>query len=347
MVHQKRVYNLQLDNSQKAIELHCKEIASDIKPNNFFQKFLNLFTKRNLFLGIYLYGSVGSGKTILMRRFFDNLEVSKQFIHFQKFMYEIHQKTHFLRSHGCNSVIETLSSDLSKKYRVICLDEFEIKDITDAMIIMRLFKSLGKNGVFIFLTTNVAPKNLYEAGLQRNSFLPFISYVEGNFSVLHLESKIDYRYKIISKIKNRILFPINRENKLKFEKIKYNICNVNELSEVVIELFGRKVIFKTAHQDILFTDFKELFERDLGYADYVNICKYFSVIVVSSVRNINEYESGLITRFINFIDNAYFEKISLFMELESSIEKIYEKGVKIQEFERTISRLNEMNNITS
>ena len=108
-------------------------------------------------------------------------------------------------------------------------------------------------------------------------------------------------------------------------------------------MFGRKTVFVSAHQNSLFTNFEELFERDLGYADYVAICERFKIIILESVRPIAEDEVNLITRFINFIDNAYFYKILLFIELETEPDQIYKKGKKREEFIRTISRLNEMN----
>ena len=127
------------------------------------------------------------------------------------------------------------------------------------------------------------------------------------------------------------------------QQIKQELCEAAELSEANIEVFGKKTVFASAHQNSLFTSFEELFERDLGYADYVAICERFKIIVLESVRPITEDVVNLITRFINFIDNAYFYKILLFIELETKPDEIYKNGKRKEEFMRTISRLNEMN----
>ncbi len=335
--------NIQLDVRQKELAELFKQVALSIKPNDFFNSLKFLFSKIKLSRGIYLHGSVGRGKTILMKLFYESVTVPKAFIHFQKFMQELHIKFHQLQSKSANKIVENLATGIANRAQVICMDEFEIKDISDAMIIMRLFKSLEKHGVFIFLTTNTLPDNLYKDGIQRESFLPFIDRIKKKFQILHLDTHKDYRYDSVVAIKDRILFPINEETKNKFSKIKTSLCNEDDLVSLDIKVFGRGIMFKKVHQNILFTNFEELFQRDLGYADFINICEQFKIIVVESVRKITEDEGDIITRFINFIDNAYFNKTLLFMKLECNPDQIYIKGRNLDMFIRTISRLKEMN----
>ncbi len=280
---------------------------------------------------------------MLMKMFYDTVKVTKEIIHFQKFMHTTHKKLHLLQGKSANKVIQELATDISTRAQVVCMDEFEIKDITDAMIIMRLFRYLLKDGVFVFLTTNTIPDNLYRDGMQRESFLPFIDMVKKKFHVLYLDTAIDYRYEAVSAIKNRILYPANSDTKAVIKKIKIDLCDEEELSEVNIELFGRTLSFLKRHKNTLITNFAELFERPIGYADYVTLTEYFKIIVVESVRKIKEDETDIVTRFINFIDNAYFNKVVLFMEIECLPEEIYSYRKKKDEFARTVSRLTEMN----
>jgi len=332
-----------LDNRQKEIIQQCKQIAVSIKPTTFISKIQNLWSSFSTPRGIYMHGSVGIGKTMLMQMFYKEVSVSKEIIHFQKFMQDLHIKLHQLQAKSARRVVQDLAADIASRTSVICMDEFEIKDVTDAMIIMRLFKHLARHNVFIFLTTNTIPDNLYLDGLQRESFLPFISMIKRDFQIIHLDTDKDYRYDTLANIKERVLYPADTKTHLKIQKIKQELCDEAELSEANIEIFGRQVLFKSAHQNTLFTNFEELFERDLGYTDYVAICERFKIIVLELVRPISEDESNIITRFINFIDNAYFYKILLFIELEKTPDQIYKKGKRIEEFTRTVSRLNEMN----
>ena len=332
-----------LDNKQKVILGILQKAVASIEPLTFTTKIKHLFFKSRSPKSIYLHGGVGRGKTMLMKMFYDAVQAPKEIIHFQNFMQTMHKKLHRLQGKSANKVIEELAADISTKSQVVCMDEFEIRDITDAMIIMRLFQYLLKNGVFLFLTTNTLPDNLYKDGIQRESFLPFIDMVKKKFHVLYLDTAIDYRYNAVSAIKNRILYPADSKTKAALKKIKEDLYDEGELSQVSIDLFGRKVSFLKGHRNILVTEFSELFERPMGYADYVNLTEQFKIIIVESVRKIRTDETDIVTRFINFIDNAYFNKVVLFMEIQCLPEEIYSSSKKKDEFSRTISRLAEMN----
>lgn len=337
------IINMQLDARQKEIAQLFTEIASAFKPQSFIGSLKKLFVKPGHSAGIYLHGSVGRGKTMLMQKFYDQVTVSKEIIHFQKFMRMVHEKMHHLQKASADRVVQDLALEIASRASVVCMDEFEIKDISDAMIIQRLFRHLSKHGVFIFLTTNTLPDNLYKDGLQRESFMPFIAMVKKNFTILHLDTEKDYRFDSVAKIEERVLFPASSKTKIQLEKIKHDLCDEEELSPAVVKLFGRKIEFQSAHQNSLFTNFTELFRRDFGYADYVAICEKFQIIVLEDVQAISEDETDIITRFINFIDNAYFYRVLLFTELAVPPPQIYPKGKRTDEFVRTISRLNEMN----
>lgn len=323
-----------------------KNLADKLNKTSFIKNIITHFMHRTSHRGVYLYGDVGRGKTMLMNMFFSMIFVKKEIIHFQKFMQEMHQKMHkFQVNNSSEQVLKKLADEIAKRASVLCIDEFEIKDITDAMLVMRLFSFLSMNRVFIFLTTNIIPDNLYKDGLQRELFLPFIEDIKKNFLVLNLDTEKDYRLAKLSDTKNKILFPINEENKASLDVIKDSLCAKQELSSGNFEVFGRNVIFSQTYKNILFTNFDELFIQNFSYADYVNLCQRFKIIVVEGVRQISENETDIVIRFINFVDNAYFYKIVLFALLETKPSLIYSSGKRIDEFQRTISRLNEMNSI--
>jgi len=296
--------------------------------------------------GIYLYGNVGNGKTMLMQYFFQILPVKKLLIHYQHFMQSVHKDIYRLQdeSQSHNNIIKKIAQDYVKKYEVICIDEFEIKDITDAMIIAPLLLELIKSKIFIFITSNTKSEDLYKDGLQRNSLLPMLKQFSEKFEIMHLDSEHDYRLdKILQKTNRRITYPINENNKFEIQKLITELNDKEQLAPIDIEVFGRKLSFKSANNKILVTDFAELFTRELGYIDYVNICQKFPIILVENVSIINSDNTDLVVRFINFIDNAYFYKVILFMTLEDEPKKIYQNGFRINEFSRTVSRLHEMN----
>ena len=328
---------VKLDSTQENIVSELEVIASSLANTNIFD-----FFKKPPKCGVYLYGGVGRGKTMLMQAFYHRCDLRKKMIHYQDFMQEVHKKIHLLQGEEPDKVVANLAREFASNYKILCLDEFEIKDITDAMIIARLFQEIAKRKVFIFITSNTKPANLYKDGLQRASFLPFIDFVVHNFDVLCLETNHDYRLDKLGELNNRIIYPITQENNLKIKHVISKLTD-DKLSQGSLVVFGREVTFARTHGTILVTDFSELFMQDLGYADYVNICQKYSIIILEDVPTISADNSDLITRFINFIDNAYFYKVLLFATLYTSPEEIYKDGKRAGEFLRTVSRLHEMN----
>ena len=331
---------LLLDVKQAALLEELKQLAIGLnKPKSLFK----FFNQNNLKSGIYLYGPVGSGKTMLMNSFFEAIKIPKTILHYQNFMQEIHKSMHKLQTENPKDIIPKIAKGYAKKTRVLGIDEFEIKDITDAMIIGRLFNELIKQDIFIFVTSNTSPNNLYKDGLQRESFLPFIKIINNTFYVKYLDNHHDYRFDKVLGVKGaRIIYPLTLENQNKLKKIITDISD-NNLVTQNIQVLGREISFQKVHKRILVTDYNELFARDLSYIDYVNICHNFNVIIVGHVHTIDANDTNTAVRFINFIDNAYCYKILLFMSLEDNPNKIYQGSARAAEFKRTISRLNEMN----
>lgn len=332
-----------LDDRQKVIADQLEVRAIELQEQSLFDQLKKKFFADNDTTGIYLHGGVGRGKTMLMNAFYELITLPKEIVHYQSFMEEIHKSLHQLQGKSDEMVMENLADLIYKRAKILCIDEFEIKDITDAMLIMRIFNFLIEREVFIVLTTNTVPDNLYKDGLQRELFLPFIDMVKKGFEVMLLDNNKDYRFEKICNFEQRIFFPLNADTKKKITEIKSDLAAGSPVIPRTIDIFGRDVKFDKVHKDCLFTSFTELIDHNFGYSDYINICKEFNVIVLEDVPIIGELETDKIIRFINFIDNAYFYKVMLFITLEKSIEEIYIRGHKQVEFQRTISRLTEMN----
>lgn len=333
-----------LDEQQLQIKRGVDELIAEINtPDNISDHIKSFFFSGPEPKSIYLYGKVGRGKTMLMRYFYDSLNVAKNMVHFQQFMRRIHEDLHKFKTQNIalNVIIHKLAVQLSKEAKILCLDEFEINDIADAMIIMRLFKELYKRKVLIFLTTNTAPDNLYQNGLQRESFLPFIKTLHEKFSILNLDQATDYRY-LINSTQHRIFADQEKDSHSKISEIKNKLSNGLTTQPISTMIFGREITFLHCARDIIFTNFAELCERNFSYADYGHITKIYKIFVVENVRRIEENETDIIMRFINFIDNAYYNNILLFLSSGCPLNEIYKSGKKYQEFQRVLSRLNEM-----
>jgi len=313
---------------------------------NFSQKtnlFSRLFSKgESTGDNIYVYGDVGRGKTMIAKAFYQDIPFTKNYIHYTDFMKGVHTRLHQYKAQSRADIIQNVAKEFSSQYQFMVIDEFEIHDIGDAMIIKGLFEALLANGMNLLLTSNVKPAALYKDGLQREGFLPFISFLEKEFHIFSLDGDHDYRLDKIATDK-RLFYPLNSATHKGMEIIKKEILGDHDFKQRSLSLFEREIVFSKAYQHILITDFDELCRSNLSSNDFVEIAKEFSVIIMENVPLIGREETDSAIRFINFIDNVYFHKVLLFISLADVPEKIYPEGKRAQEFKRTISRLHEIN----
>jgi len=302
--------------------------------------------------GVYLYGGVGRGKSMLMDLFFESLPktVKARRVHFHEFMIEVHDYIHSRRmdESGVGMVEQALPSlaDLIlRQYDVLCFDEFHVTDITDAMILGRLFKILFENDLIIVATSNWEPDRLYEGGLQRERFLPFIDLLKSRVKTQHLDSPHDYRVLGI-KIEGTYFTPLNSKAKKSADSVFSELTQGNMAEEMTLTVKGREIKVKETLKGIARFTFAELCERPYGAEDYLTITRNFHTVFIEGVPKMGYDRRNEAKRFMNLIDALYEGRRRVIITAQTTPEKLYSGHDHAFEFERTVSRLIEMQSDT-
>jgi cell division protein ZapE len=289
--------------------------------------------------GIYIYGDVGRGKTMLMDLFFASLNVkAKLRIHFHAFMQDIHKRRQALRE---GDVVTQIAKDLSRLAQVLCLDEMQISDIADAMIVGRLFQALIANGTVIITTSNQPPDNLYKDGLNRSLFLPAIKMLETQFDVAALAGPMDYR---LGRVKSWESFvtPLGPKADAHIQRIWERLTDRPKGESSEVPVLGRSLhVPESAHGCARFS-FADLCEAPLGSPDYLALAANFQTIFVEDIPALKTTQRNEAKRFVLLIDTLYDAKRHLVASSAQPPDQIYPQGDHRFEFSRTISRLQEM-----
>lgn len=297
--------------------------------------------------GVYLYGGVGRGKSMLMDMFYDAVPmfVPKQRIHFHEFMIKTHEWLHQKRGDRVDDLLPRYADDVAARVKVLCFDEFHVTDITDAMILGRLFTALYERGVVVVSTSNWAPDNLYEGGLQRDLFLPFIDLLKDKNEIVHLDSDTDYRQLSDPDQNVYYFFPISEENRAKVNTIYGELTGGAKNTPQDITVKGRTLKVKYAANGVAKFTFAELCERPMGAEDYIAIAKAFHTVFLKDIPRLMYDRRNEAKRLILLIDCLYEAGCRLVILAEQPLDKLYQGSDHAFEFDRTISRLMEMQSV--
>tara|TARA_Y100001970_G_C14247349_1_gene869256 strand:- start:3110 stop:4150 length:1041 start_codon:yes stop_codon:yes gene_type:complete len=316
-------------------QINALEIIYDAWQKN---NKINFFFKSKKINGVYLYGSVGIGKTFLLSTFVDNIPHSKKF-HFNHFMISLHAFIN--NAENKELALEIYIKDLAKKYKVIFIDELHIFNIVDALLVKKIFNLFKKNKLFILISSNFAPTELYKNGLQRNDFIPFINLIKNNFKVLQLNNLKDYRRLMLNQCKTYFT-PINKKTINEFNSLFKKFVDKSQIHIKKIHTKSRVMRFEKCTSNIVFCDFNDLCFANLAHEDYFNFAKEFSLIFINNVPKFSESEADLCRRFINLVDMLYDQKCSLVLLAECPISQLCHIKNLQKDFKRTSSRLYEM-----
>ncbi|MDA0996603.1 MAG: cell division protein ZapE [Proteobacteria bacterium] len=299
--------------------------------------------------GLYMWGGVGRGKSMLMDVFFENVPVdAKQHVHFHSFLQEVHRRVHAFREAQKLGKVPESKDPLPALARVIvgqawllCFDEFHVTDIADAMILGRLFQELFEQGVVIVATSNRAPNDLYRDGLQRERFLPFIGLIAEKMDIMELKAAEDYRL-IRLKGMEVYLTPADVAAKAKLEAGFHDLTLGVEMKSILLDVNGRALKMPKTAEGAAFASFEELCAQPLGPGDFLAIAERFHTLFLDGVPKLGPANRNEAKRFVTLIDALYEAKVNLVCSAAVPPTELYTEGDGAFEFERTVSRLIEM-----
>jgi len=291
--------------------------------------------------GLYLWGGVGRGKSMLMDLFTEATAIAaKRRVHFHAFMQEIHRGMHEARKQGVEDALAPVAERITRETRLLAFDEMQITDITDAMIVGRLFEKLFAAGVVIVTTSNRPPEDLYLNGLNRALFLPFIAMLRERLQVVELRSPTDYRQHRLQGA--QVYFHPAGTARGQIAAIWNDLTGGAEGEPLLLPVNGREVELPRFASGIGRASFWELCARPLGPGDYIAIAQACRVLILEDIPQLSAANYNEAKRFVTLIDALYEAKVRLICSAADAPERLYLEGTGSFEFERTVSRLREM-----
>lgn len=296
-----------------------------------------LLVKPPLPKGVYLWGPVGRGKSFLMDAFYLCVPlVRKRRVHFHPFMREIHRELDELK--GTEDPIAEVAARTARRHRLICFDEFHVSDIADAMILGRFLEKVMDLGVEFVMTSNYHPDQLYPGGLQRERFLPAIELLKSRLDVVGVDSGTDYRRLKMERVQ---VYHTGTGSEHELEKIFHDLKDVEEERQP-LHVEGRNIAYRKRAGGLVWFDFQVLCGGPRSYADYVELAKRFHTVMLSGVPRLAAKQSDAARRFTWLVDILYDGRVKLVVSAEAPPEELFVEGESAAEFQRTVSRLHEM-----
>jgi cell division protein ZapE len=326
------------DLQQRALIPFFQELMDALhKPQRHWFNWRKLVIK-----GIYLYGTVGAGKTFLMDLFFKHLHLhnrGKVRLHFHHFMQQIDGQLRRLQ--GKKNPLKIIANNMAQTTKILFLDEMLVNDVAQAMILTELFEELFNAGLILIMTSNTAPDDLYRNGVQRIRFLPVIKAIKDHCNILNLISQKDFRLHR-KPLYQAYLSPLNAETEAILEQQFAELGSpIQTAGEILIE--HREIPYLKRSEDAIWFDFNVICNLPRSQLDYLEITRRFSTLVVSNLAVLSDIDSAKSILFVNFIDVLYDQKIRLMISAEVPLQQLF--GAAQDNFQRTYSRLQEMQSV--
>ena len=294
--------------------------------------------------GLYLVGAVGRGKSMLMDLFFASAEVPrKQRIHFHRFMQTSHARVHAWRraNPGGADPIPPLADTIAEGASLLCFDEFQVNDIADAMILGRLFQALFARGVVVVATSNVAPDDLFKGQPGRDAFLPFIALIKQRLDVVMMDTGRDFRRERMRGMRTWHV-PADDNSRRALDEAFARLTDGEAPHSMNLNVMGRVLVVPLAAAGVARFAFSQLCGTALGPGDYLAIATNFHTLMLDGIPRLSPDNYDVARRFINLIDTLYDQRVKLVASADAMPDQLYRRGENVKMFERTASRLDEM-----
>ncbi|MFO1190382.1 MAG: cell division protein ZapE [Alphaproteobacteria bacterium] len=294
--------------------------------------------------GLYIFGDVGRGKSMLMDLFFAAAPIAKKRrVHFHAFMLEVHGRIHEWRQARPigDDPVPPLAQAIAAETTLLCFDEFQVEDVATAMILRRLFTTLLDAGVVVVATSNVAPSDLYKDGLQRESFLPFIDLLQERLDILEMSGSVDYR---LARLKGLSVYhtPLGPRADAALDDAFRRLTDDAAGAPLTLEVQGRRLVVPRAARGVARFTFSELCERPLGAADFIALATHFHTLILAGIPELSPARRDEAKRFLILIDALYEHSTKLVCSAAAPPDRLYPAGDGAKAFLRTASRLMEM-----
>jgi cell division protein ZapE len=321
--------------------LHQKILDAHTTKNSLIRQ-LKQFTglNNNSNNSLYIWGSVGRGKTMLMDLFFEQLTIKKKLrLHFHHFMQAVHDELSLLKGH--KNPLALVARNFSKQTAVLCLDEFHVSDITDAMLLYGLLNELFSTNISLVMTSNQPPDELYKNGLQRERFLPAIELIKSCCQITELKGDNDHRLRLLEKAESWYLL-IDESTRLILDSRFDQLAPGQRENNKQLHINYRTINTIACADDVAWFDFNSLCDGPRAAADYIELARQFHTVIISDIPELNDANDDKAKRFITLIDEFYDRHVKIIVSAENIPDQIYQGSQLSEEFRRTLSRLQEM-----
>lgn len=327
----------QADSAQATAMAHLNQLYWQVKPMSWWQRLWP--RKAAVHKGLYLHGAVGAGKTWLMDMFYASVSVPKWRVHFHHFMREVHRDLKALQ--GRKNPLALIAEHLAKRYRIVCFDELFVEDIADAMLLGELLQHLFGHGLILVVTSNVPPDGLYRKGLQRARFLPAIEALNRHMDVLAVSSQKDYRWRAMA-TQGVYFATLDAASYAAFQILYGQLTLQSQLTPAMLSIASRDVPAKSQHREAVWFDFATLCASPRSIQDYVVLSHQYRLFFLDDVPVLDEKAEDAAWYFIGLVDVLYDAHCRLVIRAAVDMRALYQ-GTKFSfEFQRTLSRLHEM-----